>query len=120
MRIVAFLRSLSLGVARRGRAERALDEEVRAYVDLLAEEYERGGMTPGSARRRALVETGGIEQVKEATRDALAGEGIATFARELRFTLRGLRNAPAFFVIAVTILAIGIGGATAIFTVIKG
>ncbi|HEU6450140.1 MAG TPA: ABC transporter permease, partial [Gemmatimonadaceae bacterium] len=120
MRILSFLRSLWLKLARRRRAERALDDEIRAYVDLLAADYERVGMTPREARRRALVETGGIEQVKEATRDAWVGEGITTFARELRFTLRGLRNAPAFFVIAVTILAIGIGGATAIFTVIKG
>jgi predicted permease len=107
-------------LTRRERAERSLDDEVRAYVDLLAAEYERAGMAPPQARRRALVEIGGIEQVKEATRDAWVGEGIATLVRELRFTLRGLRNAPAFLVIAVTILAIGIGGATAIFTVIKG
>ena len=120
MRIIAYLRSLWLGLMRRNRAQRALDDEVRVYVDLLAAEYERVGMPPGEARRRALVETGGIEQVKEVTRDAWVGEGITTFARELRFTLRGLRNAPVFLVIAVSILAIGIGGATAIFTVIKG
>ncbi|HEY9448762.1 MAG TPA: permease prefix domain 1-containing protein [Gemmatimonadaceae bacterium] len=118
MRILAFLRSFWIGLVHRRRTERALDEEIRACVDLLAEEYEHSGMTPRDARRQALVETGGIEQVKEATRDAWVGERIATFAREPRFTLRGLRNAPAFFVIAVSILAIGIGGATAIFTVI--
>lgn len=120
MRILAFLRSLWIGLAHRRRVERSLDDEVRAYVDLLAAEYERAGVAPGEARRRAMVETGGIEQVKEATRDVWVGEGITTFTRELRFTLRGLRNAPVFFVIAVAVLAIGIGGATAIFTVIKG
>lgn len=84
MRILSFFRSLWLKLARRRRAERALDDEIRAYVDLLAAEYERVGMTPGDARRRVLVETGGVEQVKEATRAAWVGEGIATFARERR------------------------------------
>lgn len=120
MRVLAMVRSLWLTLARRSRVERSLDEELRAYVDLLAAEYEGAGMDADQARRRALIETGGIEQVKEATRDAWAGRGIATFAREIRFTLRGLSRAPAFCIVAVTILAIGIGGATAIFTVIKG
>ncbi|HKO17034.1 MAG TPA: ADOP family duplicated permease [Gemmatimonadaceae bacterium] len=120
MRMLAMLRSLFLRATRRHRLEQSLDDEVRAYVDLLAAEHERAGVAPEVARRRALVETGGIAQVKEATRDAWVGEGIATFLRELRFTLRALRHAPGFFVTAVAILAIGIGGATAIFTVIKG
>ena len=45
---------------------------------------------------------------------------LATFAREMRYALRTLRRAPAFLAIAVGTLAIGIGGATAVFTVIKG
>jgi putative ABC transport system permease protein len=120
MRIHAMLRSLWRTLVMRGRAEELLDDELRAYVELLAAEHERAGMTPAEARRRALIETGGVEQVKEATREAWTGQRVATFTRELRFTLRGLRNAPGFFLVTVTILAIAIGGSTAIFTVIKG
>lgn len=120
MSIVAFVRSVWSTLARRARAEQSLEDEVRAYVDLLADEYRRAGLSPEEARRRALVDTGGVEQVKEATRDAWLGSGIANAWRELRFTLRGLRNAPVFTLVAVAILAIGVGGATAIFTVIKG
>lgn len=120
LRIFAGLRSLWLMLVRRQRAQQSLDDELRAWVDLLAAEYERAGIAPETARRRALVETGGIEQVKDTTRDAWAGASITTVAREIRFTLRALRNAPVFSVIAVTILAVGIGGAAAIFTVIKG
>jgi putative ABC transport system permease protein len=120
MRILAILRSSWLMLTRRDRAERSLDDELHAYVDLLAEEYERVGTTPAAARRRALVAIGGVEQVKDATRDAWIGNGIATAIRELRFSLRALRNAPVFTLIAVGVLAIGVGGATAIFTVIKG
>ena len=73
MRALAILRSLWLTLVRRERLEQSLDEELRAYVDLLAAEYEAAGMDPAQARRRALIETGGIEQV-EATR----GPGSAT------------------------------------------
>lgn len=119
MRILAFFRSLWLGLTRRERAQHSLDDEVRAYVDLLAAEYERAGMAPGDARRRALVETGGIEQVKEATRDAWAGEGMATFARDLRFALRSLARSPGFTLAAVVTIALGIGATTVVFSAVN-
>lgn len=119
-RTLAWLRSLWGNVLRRDRAEQGLDDELRAYVDLLAAEYEQRGMTPPEARRAALVATGGVEQVKESTRDAWAGNALATGIRELRYALRTLRRAPGFLAIAITTLALGIGGATAVFTVIKG
>jgi hypothetical protein len=100
--------------------EQSLDDELRAYVDALAAEYERKGMTPAEARRAAQIDTGGIEQVKEATRDVWAGDRIASAVRELRYALRALKRSPTFLAIAVVTLALGIGGATAVFTVIKG
>lgn len=120
VRVLATLRSLWFTLVRRRRAEQSLDEEVRQYVDLLTAEYVAAGLASDRARRRALIETGGVEQVMEATRDAWVGQGIATFVRECRFALRSLRSSRAFCFVAVTILAIGIGGATAIFTVING
>jgi len=120
MRAIAFVRSLWSNLVRRRDVERDLDAELRAYVDLLAAEYERSGMAPDLARRRALVETGGIEAVKDATRDALVGNALAGGSRETRYALRTLRRAPGFLAIAVGTLALGIGGATAVFTVIKG
>ena len=78
MRLIAVVRSLWSNVVRRQDVERDLDAEVRAYVDLLAADYERAGMTPDLARRRALVETGGIEPVKDAARDAWVGNALAS------------------------------------------
>jgi predicted permease len=120
VRAASYLNSLWRTLVRRSREQQALHDELAEYVDLLTDEYERAGLAPEAARRRALVDTGGVEQVKEATRDVWRGAGVANAARELRFTLRALRNAPAFSAIAIAILAIGIAGATAIFTVIKG
>jgi len=116
----ARMRSLWRRLIRRSRAEAALDNELHAYVELLAAEYEAQGLSPGAARRAALLEVGGIEQAKEATRDAWAGDMLATGIRELRYALRTLRRSPGFVGVAVVTLGLGIGGATAVFTIIKG
>ncbi|MGH7446100.1 MAG: permease prefix domain 1-containing protein, partial [Longimicrobiales bacterium] len=100
-RATALLSRLWRNLARRRRAEESLQEELHAYVDLLAAEYERTGMTQAQARRMALVEAGGIEQVREATRDAWVGNTLATGGRELRYALRTLRRSPSFLVVAV-------------------
>ena len=118
-RLVAGIRSLWRRRVHREEVEAALDDELLAYVDLLAAENAAAGMTPAEARRAALVATGGLEQVKESTRDAWAGHVLVTGVRELRYALRTLRRSPAFLSIAILTLALGIGGATAVFTVIK-
>jgi hypothetical protein len=119
MRLVSLARSAWWNLVHRDRVDAALDDEVAAYVALLSEEYERGGLSPSEARRAALLATGGSTQVKEATRDAWIGISIGSLARDVRYALRSLAKAPAFVAIAVLTLAIGIGGATAVFTVIN-
>ncbi len=120
MGVLSRLRSLWSNLFHRREVEAALNDELRAYVDLLAADYERNGMSPPEARRAALVASGGIEQVKESTRDAWVGESIATAARTLRHAARSLRRSPVYVITAVLTLAIGIGGATALFTIVKG
>jgi len=118
MQIVSLLRSAWSNLVHRDHVEAALDDELRAYVDLLAAENERNGMSADQARRAALVATRGVDQVKESTRDAWAGNAIAIALRELRYALRSLRRSPGFVAISVATLGIGIGGATAIFIII--
>jgi predicted permease len=120
VRLLHLIRGLLRRLVRRRQADQALDEELQTYVDLLADEHARAGLNPEGARRAALVETGGVQQIKEATRDAWSGRALATGTRELRYALRALRRSPAFLAVAVATLAIGIGGATAVFTIIKG
>lgn len=118
MRFVHWLRSLWANLVHRRRVEESLEDELRAYVDLLAADYQRRGLSPDDARRAALVDIGGYAQVKESTRDAWAGEVLVAGQRELRYAWRGLRRSPGFLVTVVLIVALGIGANATIFGVI--
>jgi predicted permease len=118
MRLVHRLRSAWANLVHRDRVEASLDDELGAYADLLAAEYERRGYAPVDARRAALLEIGGFAQVKESTRDAWAGDAFASSYRELRYTWRSLRRSPAFLATVVVIFALGIGANATIFGVI--
>jgi predicted permease len=117
MRIISHARAAFDNLFRRDRVERDLDDELRAYIDLLTAEKIRAGLAPAAARRAALVEAGGIGQVKEEVRDILAGARVSAFARDLAHALRGLRRTPGFAVAVVATLTIGIGLNAAVATV---
>ncbi len=105
--------------ALRGRAmESDLDKELRFQVESYAADLIARGVPPAESRRQAQLELGGVEQVKEACRDARGTRWLADLAQDFRFGLRLLRQNPAFTAVAVGTLALGIGGATVMFTVI--
>ncbi len=116
---MAWLNRLS-NLVRRQDLNPEIDEELQFHLDARVQDNLAAGMSEEEARRDALQRFGSRAGVREQTRDANVVVTLETVKQDLVFAVRSLKKRPAFTVVALLTLALGIGANTSIVTIVQG
>ena len=106
-------------IARRRTLEGGIDDEMRFHIEQLTEKLRQRGLSPEEARRQAMLKFGGLEGLKDSTRDEIRPALLEDSIRDVRHGVRLLLRAPGFTAAAILTLALGIGATAAIFSVVR-
>lgn len=105
---------------RRQTAATQLDDELHFHLERQIAENRERGMAPDEARYAALRAFGNPALLRDETRGTWNWHGIEQFLREIRYAVRTLSRTPGFAIIAIVVMALGIGSSVALFTVVRG
>jgi MacB-like periplasmic core domain len=120
MRILRAMFFRLRGLFRKEQLDRELGDELESHLAMHVQDNLHSGMTIEEARRDAMIKLGGIEQTKQKYREQRGVPLLETIWKDAGFGMRMLRKNPAFTVVAVLTLALGIGANTAIFSLVNG
>ena len=95
-----------------------MNSELRFHIDELTDENIAAGMPPDEARRRAILEFGGQEKIKEEVRDVYRIRLLDATVANLKSAFRFIRKSPTFSATVILTLALGIGANSAVFSAI--
>lgn len=112
------LRSLLRVLTSRRDFEAGMNEELRFHIEQYAEDLRRSGVSREESLRRASMELGALDAVKEDCREARGLNLFDELARDLRYSVRSLRKSPGFTATALLTLAVCLGANLTIFAAI--
>jgi predicted permease len=106
-----------VALVRRRRLESELDGEVLAHLELAERDALKAGLSPDEARRAARRAFGSIDRIKEEHRDSRSVRWIDTLVKDVRYGIKLLVRDPVFAFVTISVMAIGIGANTAMFSI---